>query len=170
MKHLIIAIAVIGMTTECIAHACEMTRLSDGQHAFTRKPIRGVNPRLSRGFGVRFHPQLGRRFNHTGIDWTAPIGTKVAAAASGRVTATTKDDTGITITIDHGHGWVTRYLNLGLSAVRETQCVEYGELIGTIGGAKALSHPHLHFELIVDGEFVDPLSAHERLKSLRIDR
>ena len=96
---------------------------------------------------------------HHGIDIAAPIGTQVKAVRSGTVTEITNHPTlGIMITIDHGDGLVTRYANLqNGNMVKEGQKVGQGKVIS--GGNTAefeIGMPHLHFEVLKDGEHQDP--------------
>jgi len=94
---------------------------------------------------------------HTGIDWVAPPGTPVIAAANGKVIRAEFDPTtGKTITIDHGNGWETRYAHLRNLLVLEGACVQLGALIGTVGKTGLAYGTHLHFEVLRDNQFVNP--------------
>ncbi|NLO24823.1 MAG: M23 family metallopeptidase [Clostridiales bacterium] len=98
---------------------------------------------------------------HHGIDIAAPIGTQVKAVRSGTVTEITNHPTlGIMITIDHGDGLVTRYANLqNGNMVKEGQKVGQGKVISGVGNTAEFEIgdvPHLHFEVLKDGEHQDP--------------
>ena len=98
---------------------------------------------------------------HNGVDLSAKLGTKVLSAAAGTVTRVENtDDMGTTVTIDHGAGVTTTYANLaGTPTVKEGDSVAMGAVIGSVG-ATALyetgDDAHLHCELAVNGENVDP--------------
>lgn len=111
------------------------------------------------GFGPRFHPIDKQWRLHAGVDLVSqPPGAPVVAAADGTVTATGWSDTGgNTVTIDHGGGISTRYLHLaGPSPLTPGQQVKAGEQVGLEGSTGAVTGSHLHFEVHVDGEPVDP--------------
>ena len=98
---------------------------------------------------------------HHGIDISASIGTPVKAVMSGTVTEVTNHPTlGIMITIDHGNGLVTRYANLqNGNMVKEGQKVEQGKIISGVGNTAEFEIgdvPHLHFEVLKNGEHQDP--------------
>ncbi len=111
-------------------------------------PVSGA---LTSSFGERW----GR--NHNGIDIGAPIGTPVYAPCDGKVVfAGEKNGYGNYIRLDHGFGYVTCYAHLNEIKVTEGQTVAKGELIGTVGVTGRVTGPHLHFEIMKDGGFVDP--------------
>lgn len=98
---------------------------------------------------------------HKGVDIAAKRGSVVRAAGDGEVMAATRRykgtlDWGKVVVIDHGHGIVTRYAHLGGYDVRKGDQVKAGEAIGVIGTTGKSKHPHLHFEILVDGGHVDP--------------
>lgn len=98
---------------------------------------------------------------HSGIDLRAEKGTEVKAPADGKVTAAAEDAlTGHTVTIDHGSGFVSTIYNLESSdKVTAGQDVKAGDVIGTAGASAAvemLDDPHIHFELTLNGEYVNP--------------
>ena len=98
---------------------------------------------------------------HSGIDMKAEKGTEVKAPADGKVVSASQDSlTGHTISIDHGNGMVSTVYNLESSdKVTVGQEVKMGDVIGTAGSSAAielLDDPHIHFELKVNGEFVNP--------------
>lgn len=95
--------------------------------------------------------------NHTGIDLAAPQGTAVTAAAPGTVTHTGPEGSyGNTVVIDHGNGYKTRYAHLFSWKVNTGATVNQGQLIGLVGSTGYSTGPHLHFEVIKDGKFINP--------------
>jgi hypothetical protein len=118
-------------------------------------PTRGY---LSSSFSSsRWHPILDRPRPHTGIDIVAAIGTPVVATAAGRVRAAgNRGHYGILVEIDHGHGVVTRYAHLSRTSVKANQTVQRGQAIGAVGTTGLSAGPHLHYEVLVNGRFMNP--------------
>ena len=107
-------------------------------------------------FTSGFGPRWGR--NHNGIDLAVPVGTDVHAAADGVVIQSGwNDGYGISVYIDHGNGVVTRYGHMSSNDVSVGQYVEQGEYIGLSGNTGDSTGPHMHFEMRIGGEAVDPL-------------
>jgi murein DD-endopeptidase MepM/ murein hydrolase activator NlpD len=124
----------------------------------TRKPVVGDDVYLVSGFGMRNNPILGTRKLHAGVDWAAPVGTPVLAAAGGRVlSAGVEEMLGTTVRIDHGAGWQTVYAHLTASDVREGECVAPLSVIGKVGATGPAAGPRLHFEVHENGRAIDPL-------------
>jgi murein DD-endopeptidase MepM/ murein hydrolase activator NlpD len=107
----------------------------------------------------RFGPRGGRF--HTGLDYPAPAGAPVLAAAAGRVThaGPLAGGWGTLVVIDHGQGVRTWYAHLSAAHVRVGQSVLPGALVGLVGSSGRASGPHLHFEVRLRGAAVDPLTA-----------
>jgi murein DD-endopeptidase MepM/ murein hydrolase activator NlpD len=107
------------------------------------------------GFGPR-----GNRF-HSGLDYPAPTGTPVAAAAPGRIAyaAVHPGGWGRLVTIAHGSGVRTMYAHLSRIDVRIGDRIGAGDLLGQVGSSGISSGPHLHFEVRLRGAAVDPLAA-----------
>jgi murein DD-endopeptidase MepM/ murein hydrolase activator NlpD len=125
--------------------------------ALPRSPIRLIQP-VAGAIGDGFGPR-GNRF-HAGIDIPAAKGTPVGAAAGGRVVfAAVGGDFGKLVVIEHGHGVRTRYAHLSRIRVRVGEYVNARETIGLVGATGEATGPHLHFEVLVRGANVDPLSA-----------
>lgn len=129
-----------------------------------RRPVRGDAVRLSSGFGMRRHPLLNNIIRpHNGIDWAGPTGTPILAAGNGTVEeAGRKGDYGNYVRIQHANGYQTTYAHMSQYAPR-TQVgakVRQGEVIGYIGNTGLSAGPHLHFEVLVNSRFVDPLTIH----------
>jgi murein DD-endopeptidase MepM/ murein hydrolase activator NlpD len=122
--------------------------------------IKPVNSVITSLYGVRLHPVDNIYRMHKGIDLRAPVGTKIYATGNGRIKyAGMRGSLGNTIYIDHGYGFVTLYAHMsrfaeGMKAGKE---VVRGQLIGYSGASGIVAAPHLHYEIFVDGEQVDPL-------------
>lgn len=116
------------------------------------------------GFGPRFHPILKKTVNHNGLDWGAPVGTPVHAAADGKIARVERQAAyGNIIFIDHASGFQTRYAHLNAFApgISAGQAVQAGQLIGFVGTTGRSTGPHLHFEVLQNGTAIDPAgSAH----------
>ncbi len=123
-----------------------------------RKPV--ANGRLTSGFGMRRHPVLGYARMHTGIDYGASTGTPIFAAGDGRVIeAGWSGGYGRRVEIQHGNGYVTTYSHMSQIAGSIAAGVEVtqGQVIGAIGSTGLSTGPHLHYEVMVNDDFVDPL-------------
>ncbi|HEX9168506.1 MAG TPA: M23 family metallopeptidase, partial [Roseiarcus sp.] len=102
-------------------------------------------------------PFLGRLALHPGVDLTEAWGAEIHATAAGRVThAGPMGGYGIMVEIDRGNGLVTRYAHLSRALVDEGQEVAPGAVLGKMGSSGRSTGPHLHYEVRVDGEPVDP--------------
>jgi len=112
---------------------------------------------LTSDYGMRTHPVLGGRRNHKGVDLAQPNGTPVYATADGIVSrAEPYSSYGNYIQIEHGGELQTRYAHLSGYAVAAGQQVSKGQLIGFVGSTGRSTGPHLHYEVRVAGEAVDP--------------
>ncbi|MCX7750425.1 MAG: M23 family metallopeptidase [Candidatus Bipolaricaulota bacterium] len=119
-------------------------------------PLRGE---ISSPFGPRIHPVYRVPSFHAGIDLAVPEGTRVCAAAPGRVvTAGWEGGFGFLVVLDHGNGYETYYGHLSRVLVQVGQYVEIGQVIALSGNTGLSTGPHLHFEVRLDGVAVDPLS------------
>lgn len=109
--------------------------------------------RITEGFGPR-----GNRF-HSGVDYPAAKGTRVGAAAAGRVSYAgwAAGGWGYLVTVKHSSGTRTMYAHLSRVSVRVGQWVEPGQRVGRVGASGRASGPHLHFEVRLRGAAVDPL-------------
>lgn len=110
------------------------------------------------GFGMRTQPVTGIYQLHAGIDIWAPQGTPIRAAAAGTVvSAGVHNGYGNAVIIDHGGGWATVYAHQSQTAASVGQQVNKGDVIGFVGQTGLAAGPHLHFEIRVNGDPVDPL-------------
>jgi len=117
-------------------------------------PCRGW---LYRDFGNTVSPFTGRVEMHRGLDVAAPRGTPIVAAAAGVVTAAgLEEHFGLTVAIDHGNGYVTRYGHNMRNAVRVGTRVERGQVIAYVGSTGRSSCTHVHYEVLKDGVPLNP--------------
>lgn len=123
-----------------------------------RKPI--ADGRMTSGFGMRRHPILRYARMHTGVDWSNRIGTPIFAAGNGTILKSSWDGGyGNRIEIQHANGYVTTYSHLSRFApgIEPGAKVTQGQVIGFLGNTGLSTGPHLHYEVLVNGRFVDPL-------------
>ena len=117
-------------------------------------PVSGYN---SSGYGYRLHPILNTVRFHYGTDFAAYAGEPVLAFAQGTVCFAGYDESyGWHIKIDHGDGWVTLYAHCSKLYVSLGQEVNPGDRIALVGSTGLATGPHLHFELIRDGKYLNP--------------
>ena len=123
-----------------------------------RSPLPLARP-LPGPIGDPFGPR-GARF-HAGVDFPAVTGTAIAAAAAGRVVFAGASGTGWgkLVVVAHVQGVRTRYAHLSRIAVQVGQRIGAGSIVGRVGATGEASGPHLHFEVLVRGANVDPLTA-----------
>ncbi len=108
-------------------------------------------------FGPRIDPFFGRAALHTGVDLRGAYGDAVHATAPGRVTfAGSMGGYGNLVEIDNGNGLTTRYAHLSSIDVTQGESVAAGAIVGHIGETGRATGPHLHYEVRIDGEPVDP--------------
>ncbi len=113
---------------------------------------------LSATFGEREDPFNGGLAVHTGIDISTDKGQPVYATADGVVeSAGWAGDYGNMIVVDHGFGLVTRYAHLAGFAAQPGERVERGRIIGFVGATGRATGPHLHYEILVNGQLTNPL-------------
>ena len=116
---------------------------------------------LVSGYGERINPFHKGKYFHPGLDFAVPRGTAVVATAPGKVVATNKTNLqagyGNYVDVDHGNGFVTRYAHLENITVQRGQKVTKSKLLGTVGSSGGSIAPHLHYEVIRDGEQVNPV-------------
>jgi murein DD-endopeptidase MepM/ murein hydrolase activator NlpD len=124
-----------------------------------RKPI--ADGEMTSPFGMRYHPILHYSRMHTGVDWAAPIGTPIYAAGNGVIIKADWDSGyGRRVEIQHANGYVTTYNHMsgfGRGIVEGAHVVQ-GQTIGYLGETGLATGPHLHYEVIINGNFVDPMA------------
>ncbi len=117
-----------------------------------------VQAHVSSRFGVRSDPFTHKPRFHKGLDLAAPAGTEVRAAKGGEVIfAGVERGYGTTVVIEHAEGFRTRYAHLGAANVKAGDVVADEQLLGIVGNTGHSTGPHLHFEVIRNGERIDPL-------------
>ena len=123
-----------------------------------RKP---VGPGVMRsGFGFRRHPILGYSKMHTGVDWGAPFGTPIFASGNGTIEkAGWEGGYGKYVRIKHSNGYETAYGHMSAFArgIEPGKKVRQGQVIGFVGSTGLSTGAHCHYEIIVNGRFVDPM-------------
>lgn len=116
------------------------------------------NRAMSSGFGMRVHPVLGGLRAHKGIDLPATTGTPIHASADGVVgKADWFGGYGLFVELEHGGGMETRYGHMSRIAVAEGQRVRKGDVIGYVGSTGRSTGSHLHYEVRIAGEAVNPI-------------
>ena len=127
--------------------------------ALLRTPVNGA--RLSSGFGMRRHPILGYSRMHQGIDFAAPTGTPIQAAGDGVIELAGRNGGyGKYVRIRHNSEYKTAYAHMSRFAVgiRARVRVRQGQTIGYVGNTGASTGPHLHYEVVVNGNQVNPMN------------
>jgi len=113
---------------------------------------------ISAEFGERADPFTGGRAYHPGLDISADMGSAVRATAGGVVeSAEWSGSYGNFLVLDHGFGIKTRYGHLSGFAVRAGATVQRGDLVGYVGATGRATGPHLHFEIMANGQLINPL-------------
>jgi murein DD-endopeptidase MepM/ murein hydrolase activator NlpD len=106
---------------------------------------------------MRVHPMTGRHTHHDGIDIAAARGTTIPVGRAGVVVRAEKaGGYGNLVVVDHGDGVQTRYAHCDRLDVVPGQSVTPGDVLGTVGSTGRSTGPHLHFEIRVEGQPVDP--------------
>jgi murein DD-endopeptidase MepM/ murein hydrolase activator NlpD len=128
------------------------------QRFLMRKPV--GQGRFTSGFGMRRHPILRRQRMHSGVDWAAPTGTQIMAAGDGIVEQIgRRAGYGRSITLKHLNGYETTYNHMSgyAKGLKAGDSVSQGQVIGYVGSTGLSTGPHLHFEVLVNNRFVDPM-------------
>lgn len=112
---------------------------------------------MTSGFGLRLHPLLGTLRAHTGIDLAAGYGSPIIATSDGVVgSANWAGGYGLLVSLDHGSGLQTRYGHMSRLNVVAGQSVRKGDVIGYVGSTGMSTGPHLHYEIRINGQPVNP--------------
>jgi murein DD-endopeptidase MepM/ murein hydrolase activator NlpD len=123
-----------------------------------RKPVSDGN--ITSGFGGRNHPLLGYSKMHTGVDWGSSTGTQIFAAGNGIIDKVGwEGGYGKYIRIRHANGYETAYGHMSAFArgMEVGRKVRQGQVIGYVGSTGLSTGAHLHFEILINGRFVDPM-------------
>lgn len=128
------------------------------RHGFSRAPVDNI--RISSPFGTRIHPILHTLLMHSGIDYAAPMGTPIYATADGVVESIgVRGGYGNTVMLRHNESVETLYGHMSAFApLTEGQTVAAGEVIGYVGMTGRATGPHVHYEVRINGQPVNPSS------------
>lgn len=127
------------------------------------KPVRedllARNVKALSGFGIRLHPVHKVKRLHAGIDFTAPIGSAIQSTGDGKVISVKSSRIGYgnSVIIDHGYGYTSLYGHMSKILVNVGDEVKKGQKIGAVGNTGTSTAPHLHYEVRVKGNPVDPI-------------
>jgi murein DD-endopeptidase MepM/ murein hydrolase activator NlpD len=148
-----------GVRSDVGSHAAGTVVLPQEASTALANPMPGS--RVSAAWGPMISPFTGEKVHHRGIDLVGRAGAQVHAAGDGLVEEATTEysggaDHGTVVVLDHGAGIKTFYSHLGGLAVQQGQRVSQGDVLGIRGVTGKTTGPHLHFEVWVNGEYVDP--------------
>ncbi len=114
---------------------------------------------MTSGFGNRIDPIYKTTKFHAGIDFAVPAGTKIYATGKGTVLTAGNDGAyGQAVVIDHAFGYQSRYAHMSKLAVKAGQKVKRGDLIGYVGNTGKSTGPHLHYEVVKNGQRINPIN------------
>ena len=121
-------------------------------------PVRGGKGSITNEFGPAIHPISGEWYLHQGIDVSWLRGTEILATANGKVQRVGDDpgNLGIFVVLRHKYGFVTRYGHLDRAIVEAGQDVQRGDLLGYMGSSGLSTGPHLHYEVRIAEQLVEP--------------
>ena len=122
----------------------------------SRMPLAKAN--LTSDYGMRTHPVIGGRRAHKGVDLAAPTGTPIYATADGIVSKAERFSSyGLFVSIEHGAKLQTRFAHMSRIAVADGERVSKGDIIGYVGSTGRSTGPHLHYEVRIAGQAVNPI-------------
>ena len=121
-------------------------------------PLQGGRGRITNYFGPAEHPFTKKWYLHKGIDIAYRIGTPIIATADGKVVEKKYEPMGFGhyIVIRHKYGFYTKYAHLQTVLVKEGELVSQGQKVGTLGNTGLSTGPHLHYEVRIGSQVVDP--------------
>jgi murein DD-endopeptidase MepM/ murein hydrolase activator NlpD len=116
--------------------------------------------RTASGYGFRMHPIYKIVMFHSGMDFTAPLGTDIYATGDGTISVVQSSQRGLGnhIEIDHGFGYTSVYAHLNNFNVKKGQKVKRGDIIGYVGNTGTSVANHLHYEIKLNGNHVNPVN------------
>lgn len=116
--------------------------------------------RVASGYGMRVHPVYKTYKMHTGMDFTAPVGTDIYATGNGTIVHVEYGNAGYGnhVIVDHGFGFQTLYGHMHKISVKRGQKVLRGEVLGIVGNTGTSTGPHLHYEVIKNGVKINPVN------------
>jgi murein DD-endopeptidase MepM/ murein hydrolase activator NlpD len=128
------------------------------RHIPNRWPVVAGRGHVTMEYGPNIHPILDHWYLHKGMDITDTPGVPVVSSAAGRVIKAEYDQFGYgwNIIIEHKYGFKTRYGHLQRVLVDEGQSVDSGERIGVLGNTGTSTGPHVHFEVLLGDDVLDP--------------
>jgi murein DD-endopeptidase MepM/ murein hydrolase activator NlpD len=132
---------------------------SNSKKFLLRTPVKAA--RLTSGFGYRRHPLLRTLRLHSGVDWAGPVGTPIMASGNGTIEVAGREGGyGNYVRIRHANGYKTAYGHMLRFAegVAKGVKVRQGQIIGYLGNTGLSTGPHLHYEVLVNSRFTNPLS------------
>lgn len=141
----------------------ELREIANSASGYKGKPWTGsftkpCSGSITSGFGYRIHPVYKTKKKHTGVDIGAPKGTTIKAAGKGKVIFTgTRSGYGKTVMIDHGNGRVTLYAHMSRISCDAGDIVDTRDKIGEVGSTGVSTGNHVHFEVRINGNPVDPM-------------
>ncbi len=136
-----------------------LVRLQAAQRLIAALPLSSPldSYRVTSAFGTRKDPMTGRRAVHRGVDMAAPWNARALSPAPGRVIRAGRHPAyGLMVEIDHGMGIVTRYAHMKKLLVKKGDKVDFRQPVGVVGNTGRSTGPHLHYEIRIDGEPLDP--------------
>jgi len=134
--------------------------ITKGNRQYLSSPFGEMNwlPYVSSYYGYRVHPISGEKNYHKGVDIGLPEGTEILAGQDGTVTfAGDGGDYGLVVVLDDGEGLVSKYAHCSALLVSAGQTVQAGDVIARVGNTGNSTGPHLHLEVIKDGQYLNPL-------------
>jgi murein DD-endopeptidase MepM/ murein hydrolase activator NlpD len=157
LKHKISYKVKIQQESYAETYSIALNKSAELTHIPAIKPIPG---RVVSGFGYRADPFHGHGHFHAGLDIVADIGTPVKSVADGVVitSGAPEQGYGLQVEVNHGFGYVTKYAHLSGLKAQVGQKVKRGDIIGYTGNTGYSTGPHLHYEVIKNGEKVNPMN------------
>ncbi len=143
------------------------SRLESLQKMFLNTPL-SKRARINSGFGYRLHPISGKWAGHQGLDYPAPKGTPIRATSQGTISFIgVQNGYGKVIFIEHDNGYSTVYAHQSRfkNGLKKGVDIEQGQIIGYVGSTGTSSGPHLHYELRINNQPVDPIQEKRQLAS-----
>lgn len=134
--------------------------MTKGNRQYLQSPFGETNwlPYVSSYYGYRVHPISGEKNYHKAVDIAMPEGTEILAGQDGTVTTATYDSSyGYYVVLDDGEGLVSKYAHCSVLLVSAGQTVQTGDVIAKVGSTGDSTGPHLHLEIIKDGNYLNPL-------------
>lgn len=163
LKYMLVLVSA-ALTKGAIASSWDMAlesterAIARAEQSARKLPVAGA---ISSEFGMREHPLTEQFKKHQGIDIAAPEGTAFYAAEMGRVSfAGPAGSYGNMVELQHIDGTVSRYAHASALNVKAGQRIHKGEVLGLVGSTGAATGSHLHYEMLVNGQHIDPAEHH----------